>query len=86
LRHSAAASALTIRLRCSDVRLAKKQRHIAVVNRGLFELAVEAEVVFVDLHPVFADENGHLRRDLTSGDGLHLNDLGNDLYARSMAR
>ena len=81
------ASVLPINLEIrKDVRLAKKQQHIPIVNEGLRRLAEGKGIVFIDLHPAFADERDNLRRELTSGDGLHRNDRGNELYARSLAR
>jgi lysophospholipase L1-like esterase len=44
---------------------------IKSLNSLLKEVAVRNNVPFVDLHPVFVDENGQLKRDMTT-DGLHL--------------
>lgn len=41
------------------------------LNQLLKETAGRHKVVFVDLHPVFEDENGQLKRELTT-DGIHL--------------
>lgn len=44
-------------------------------NRRLAALADQAEVEFLDLQPLFADNEGFLRSDLTT-DGLHLSTQG----------
>lgn len=41
------------------------------VNRGLQQLARQYGVTYLDLHPVFEDDNGMLRKEYTS-DGIHL--------------
>jgi lysophospholipase L1-like esterase len=48
---------------------------IVQINRKLKDLAVQREVKFLDLHPVFVDAEGLLRSDLST-DGLHLNNQG----------
>jgi len=44
---------------------------IKSLNSLLQEIAQRNQVPYVDLHPVFTDENGQLKRDMTT-DGLHL--------------
>lgn len=48
---------------------------IRELNRQLKAIASEEGVLFLDLHPLFADANGNLRLELST-DGLHLNDRG----------
>lgn len=48
---------------------------IQKLNSQLEDIAQEAGVYFLDLYPVFADEQGNLRMDLST-DGLHLNPEG----------
>lgn len=48
---------------------------IRVLNRELKAIAQEEGVHFLDLQPLFTDENGYLRRNLST-DGLHLNREG----------
>lgn len=48
---------------------------IEELNRQLEAIAQEAGVYFLDLYPIFADEQGNLRMDLST-DGLHLNPEG----------
>lgn len=59
----------------NDVRewkLLKGRDHVVVeANRLLEQVAHRQDVTWINLYPLFADENGHLRADLTN-DGLHL--------------
>lgn len=55
-------------------RLTGKEQVVLDGNRALQEVAQRQHVTWIDLFPLFADDEGKLRRDLTN-DGLHL--LGN---------
>lgn len=48
-----------------------KNDHLLVYNDLMKKAAEEKQVAFLDLNPVFADENGQLPRD-ASADGVHL--------------
>lgn len=48
---------------------------IRTLNRNLANLATQERVDFLDLHPLFTDNQGNLRPDFTT-DGLHLNAQG----------
>jgi lysophospholipase L1-like esterase len=48
---------------------------IQQLNRELEAIAQNEEVFFLDLQPLFADEQGNLRMELST-DGLHLNNQG----------
>ncbi len=50
-------------------------RRIRYLNRELQEIAQAEGVFFLDLHPLFTDERGQLRPELST-DGLHLNEQG----------
>lgn len=52
-------------------RLVGKEQVVIDGNRALEEVARRQGVTWIDLFPLFADEQGKLRRDLTN-DGLHL--------------
>ena len=52
-----------------------KDGHIAAVNAGLAAICREMKVDFIDLHPLFLDENKKLGKKFTY-DGLHLNAAG----------
>lgn len=55
-----------------DIYAKIKNDKIRALNTGMKAIAEENKLVYVDLHnEVFADENGQLKRDLTT-DGLHL--------------
>jgi len=60
-----------------------KDEHIAIVNVALQALAKEKGCVYIDLHPVFADQDGRLRKELTY-DGLHLNIQGYMAWAEHL--
>jgi lysophospholipase L1-like esterase len=53
---------------------------ILVLNEGLKALCVTYKVQYIDLHAVFADENGALKKEL-SIDGLHLKSAAYILWA-----
>lgn len=48
-----------------------KNDHLLIYNDLMKKAAEEKQVAFLDLNPVFADENGQLPRD-ASADGVHL--------------
>lgn len=50
-------------------------RRIRELNKQLAQIATEEGVKYLDLYPLFADNQGNLRTELTS-DGLHLSQLG----------
>lgn len=50
-------------------------RRIRYLNRELQGIAQAEGVFFLDLHPLFTDEGGQLRPELST-DGLHLNEQG----------
>lgn len=50
-------------------------RRIRRLNREIEAIAMAEGVYFLDLHPLFTDEQGNLRQELST-DGLHLNDRG----------
>lgn len=50
-------------------------RRIRRLNRELEAIAIANGAYFLDLHPLFTDEKGNLRPELST-DGLHLNDRG----------
>ena len=56
----------------ADIYAKIKNDKIRDLNAKMKSIAAENKLVYVDLHnEVFADENGQLKRDLTT-DGLHL--------------
>lgn len=55
--------------------LAIPNDQIVKLNQKLVSLAKEEQILFLNLHPLFADKEGFLRSDLTT-DGLHLNPSG----------
>ena len=59
---------------------AEAPRLVEQHNAGLESLAVEMGAEWLDLMPVFADENGAMRADL-SDDGVHPNERGYDVWA-----
>ncbi len=48
-----------------------KEKEVPLLNDALMKVAKQRGVTWIDLYPLFADENGLLRTDLTN-DGLHL--------------
>ncbi|ANE49985.1 GDSL-type esterase/lipase family protein [Flavisolibacter tropicus] len=51
--------------------LKKKNPIVKVVNEGLQQLAASTHCTYVNLHTLFADEQGELKKELTL-DGIHL--------------
>jgi lysophospholipase L1-like esterase len=45
------------------------------LNRGIEEMAKENKLIFLDLYPIFCDENNTLKS-VYSTDGLHLSSMG----------
>ncbi|WP_445305116.1 MULTISPECIES: SGNH/GDSL hydrolase family protein [unclassified Microcoleus] len=58
-----------------DRLLAIPNSRIREINRRLKEIASSENVLYLDLHPLFADADGNLLTELST-DGLHLNDRG----------
>ena len=56
---------------------------IVKFNQKLATLAKEEQLLFLNLHPLFADKEGFLRSDLTT-DGLHLNPSGYMVWSTAM--
>ncbi|PSR18291.1 lysophospholipase [filamentous cyanobacterium CCP3] len=57
---------------------------IRTVNAQLKAVAIETDVDFLDLYPLFVNGDGYLRTDLTS-DGLHLNQDGYMVWRTALA-
>jgi lysophospholipase L1-like esterase len=55
--------------------LAISNQHIRNLNQQLREIATQAGVYFLDLHPLFTNAQGDLRPELST-DGLHLSSQG----------
>lgn len=58
---------------------------IAQLNQYLAYVAHQRGAEFLDLQPTFADQQGQLRRELTT-DGLHLSPSGYELWQAAMVR
>ncbi len=63
--------------------LAIPNDQIVKFNQKLAGLAKEEQVLFLNLHPLFADKEGFLRSDLTT-DGLHLNPSGYMVWSTAL--
>ena len=66
-----------------DQVLAIPNDQIVKFNQKLASLAKEEQLLFLNLHPLFADKEGFLRSDLTT-DGLHLNSSGYMVWSTAM--
>ena len=66
-----------------DQVLAIPNDQIVKFNQKLATLAKEEQLLFLNLHPLFADKEGFLRSDLTT-DGLHLNPSGYMVWSTAM--
>ncbi len=55
--------------------LALSNHRIRALNQQLAKMAADEGVFYLDLHPLFVDNEGNLRSDLTT-DGLHLSPQG----------
>ncbi|MDY7021970.1 MAG: GDSL-type esterase/lipase family protein, partial [Cyanobacteriota bacterium] len=71
LPHSAEAATWESR----DRLLAIPNSRIRLLNRKLEALATAEGALYLNLHPLFTDEDGKLRPELST-DGLHLNNNG----------
>ncbi|PAX60336.1 G-D-S-L family lipolytic protein [Brunnivagina elsteri CCALA 953] len=58
-----------------DKLLAISNHRIRELNEKLKDLATKQNIKYLDLHPLFADNQGNLRNDLST-DGLHLSKQG----------
>lgn len=56
---------------------------VPLVNEAYRRMAARKGITFIDLFPLFADENGSLREDLTN-DGLHLTAPGYLLWRQAL--
>jgi len=56
---------------------------IRKINRSLKALADEEGAFFLNLHPLFTDDRGFLRSELST-DGLHLNDKGYQVWSTAI--
>ena len=66
-----------------DQVLAIPNDQIVKFNQKLASLAKEEQLLFLNLHPLFADKEGFLRSDLTT-DGLHLNPSGYMVWSTAL--
>jgi lysophospholipase L1-like esterase len=57
-----------------------KNSDIEALNAEIMELAMDNGIVFIDIHTLLKDKNGHLDARFTS-DGIHLNGLAYRLWA-----
>lgn len=60
-----------------------KQYHILMTNQLLYKVALETNVIFVNLFPLFLDDRQRLDATLT-GDGLHLNRKGYEIWVKHL--
>ena len=51
--------------------LKNKKDSIITLNRGIQQIAAEFGLTYLNLHPLFADKSGDLKKELTA-DGIHL--------------
>lgn len=66
-------------------RLVKNEK-IEVLNEGLKKICErQNKVVYIDLHPVFSDSNGYLKKEL-SIDGLHLRQASYIIWANYLKK
>ena len=63
--------------------LALSNERIQELNQRLEKMAENADVEYLDLQPIFTDDDGNLRLDLTT-DGLHLNDNGYRVWSSAL--
>jgi len=62
-----------------------KQYHVLMTNQLLYKTALETNVNFVNLFPLFLDDRQRLHADLT-GDGLHLNRKGYEIWVSHLKK
>ncbi len=66
-----------------DRLLAIPNTRIRAINERLKVIAKQEDVIFLDLYPLFADNEGNLKRELSS-DGLHLNPQGYSVWRNAL--
>lgn len=59
-----------------DTSTSLNQDRIYLLNHALAQMALEEGIHFVDLNECLAGDDGYLREEFASGDGLHLNPTG----------
>ncbi len=62
-----------------------KQYHVLMTNQLLFKVALEADITFINLFPLFLDSRQRLREELTD-DGLHLNKKGYEIWVEHLKK
>ncbi|PID47223.1 MAG: hypothetical protein CSB47_00875 [Proteobacteria bacterium] len=61
-------------------------QRIQTLNASLAQLATHRQLTFADLQQEFTDASGNLKPQLHSGDGLHLNTAGYQLWIQALKR
>lgn len=64
-------------------RMTDKEQTIRDINALIEPMAAERGITFINLHPLFCDEQGNLRADLTN-DGLHLLGPGYQIWKQAL--
>jgi lysophospholipase L1-like esterase len=66
-------------------RLIGKENQVIILNKELEKLSSENNVFFLNINPLFQDEKGKLKSELTP-DGLHLNAQGYSSWVEALNR
>ncbi|MBA4055530.1 MAG: sialate O-acetylesterase [Marivirga sp.] len=63
-----------------------KNTHVVTVNNQLMRNTKKLDFTFIDLYSEITDKHGNLDARYTVGDGLHLNDLGYQLWVELLGK
>lgn len=66
-------------------KLTGKEQQVISYNKALKRLCKQEKVKFLDIHSSFGDENGKLKKEITT-DGLHLNEAGYTIWAKILKK
>jgi len=64
-------------------RLTGKEQQVRSYNRQLEELCEKENVDFLNIYPLFEDNEGKLKKEITN-DGLHLNEAGYEIWVNAL--
>ena len=67
-------------------RLESKTDQVPEINAGLEKMAKLHKITFVKLFPLFVDKNTNILRKELTGDGLHLNETGYEIWVNELKK
>jgi lysophospholipase L1-like esterase len=83
ISHCPACEIISISILPTKGLIDRPNKRITELNSELEKLAKQFDVKFLNVHPLFCDENNELKKEF-SEDGLHLNQAGYNLLAKKV--